>query len=460
MPSIPSESKPSVKDRRSHPQTIMNGSNRLRNSLLLLCLSFPLLLLSSFNRPETTSSLHRASELPVLDIDKTLVVQRGAHYVATDEAATTVEHLYVKGEDTNVGNYVWQAGALALINRQSSNHIYCQDDRDACVEKHPIYARIVHYIPSSYMLADDIMARKRPSLLGRMQSLTKDMTRFDEPFFFVGIGTQADFHPDKIKNDFALASKIVNSPQTYSLADAAVHMLQKLQEMNTPVFFRGDFSNSVAELAGYNLGVATGCPSLMLNKNIHLGQELQNKYDAISQRINDRSIRLAVNIASAKNELRSWYFGILKRYPNSVLFAQGRDEARYFLENGIPFSRLRYYPHNVESWVRNLSTMDASIGSRIHGSMAALAAAIPLYIISPDFRVSEMAQAMAIPNTHMFDKNLQDESLDIATLFKNIQFNGDYFDRNRCRIANIYLEKLGSYGVQLAPHVLRIAKNC
>lgn len=435
--------------------------SRIQLLLLLICTLLYLLLvhprhtLSPLFQSARAKGSNRASGSL-----KTLVIQRGGHYVSTDATVNSYSELFSAPDETNVGNFVWQAGGLALIDRQTDGHIYCQGDREDCVNNHPTHARIVHYIPSSYMLADARMAAARHTLVARMEALTANMSTFGEPFLFVGIGTQSSFSADAERNDFGMADAIANTPEDYTLVDEGVRMLRKLHAMNMPVFFRGAFSSRVANLAGLARGIDSGCPSLMLNKKVRLGDVLQGGYDGVSARVGDRSLRVAVNLAAGMPKLRKWYLGIMERYPNSVLFLQSRKEALMFQKGGIPFERIRYYPQNVERWVQNLTTMDVAIGSRIHGSMAALAAAIPLYIVAPDFRVLEMAQAMGIPHTNMYDIRLRNDSLDIAELFRDIAFDGNRFDENRCRIANIYQTQLGQFGIHLAPHVQQIAQIC
>lgn len=428
--------------------------------LLIIFIVFVFMIYNGHVR-KVISSNSTTSKSPIPDTQKTLVVQRSTHYVANDIVVNSLEELHAEeGDNGNVGNFIWMAGGLALLDTQSPDHFYCQNHRDACVQTHPVHRNVVHYIPSSYMLADKKLAGARSLMQNRMAAFTRNMSMHNEPFFFVGIGTQSSFHQDHDQNDFAMADTIVNSPDDYDLVDEGVTMLKKLQQMKTTVFFRGAFSNKVAKLSGYTYGVETGCPSYMLNTNVRLGQMMQPKYDSISKRINDRSIKVAVNVAAGMMRLRAWYLNILKTYPNSVLYLQNRHESAFFEKNGVPFERFRYFPRNVESWIESLSSMDVSIGSRIHGSMAALAAGIPLYIIAPDFRVSEMAQSMALPYTNIYDKRLLDDKLDIARLFKDIRFNGNNFDKNRCRIAKIYQDKLGRRGVKLAPHVVRISNIC
>lgn len=77
-------------------------------------------------------------------------------------------------------------------------------------------------------------------------------------------------------------------------------MLAKLQNINTFVFLRSNFSSRVAKLVGYSLGVATGCSSLTMNRIARFEQEFINLYDVISQGMGNQSIRLAVNVAFKK----------------------------------------------------------------------------------------------------------------------------------------------------------------
>lgn len=76
-----------------------------------------------------------------------------------------------------------------------------------------------------------------------------------------------------------------------------------------------------------------------------------------------------------------------------------------------------------------LNTVDLSIGSRIHGNIAAVLAGVPAFIIATDSRILELAQFHNIPyaesNSFDFSKSFREvyDETDFTTVNKNHQNN-------------------------------------
>lgn len=365
----------------------------------------------------------------------------------------------------NSGNYVWQTGGIALIKNTNVTHCvgslgHCTRDDVGAVSK---YDRIVRYRPGANMFVDMIQTTFR--IAGHVSFLTaivNNLTREEDyPLFLVGVGVQFEFNRDIELTDLCMAKSIALKQADFSISAIALEMFKIFESRKQVTFFRGEFINSIAKSYGYNHGVATGCPSLFINPSVRIGRDvLQAKYDAISSRLGDRSLKLAINVSPKRLQLSEFYVGILERYPNSLIFAQGINDFDILIKRGIPFDRVRFYPNNVPLWIDELKKMDASIGSRIHGNMAALAAGIPIFVISPDYRVKELIETMHVPGTDVYDRILLQNDIDVASLFRDVRFDGHDFDMNRCRIAKMYSKGFGDVGVGLAPHVIEIASIC
>jgi len=103
--------------------------------------------------------------------------------------------------------------------------------------------------------------------------------------------------------------------------------------------------------------------------------------------------------------------------------------------------------------------MDLSLGVRIHGNMAALAAGIPTLVIAPDHRVLELVKRMQIPHITGADELLS-KNFDIAELLSTTSFDGYKFDLNRCSNAKSYEQIFKYYGLQIKETISKLASSC
>lgn len=444
----------------------------------------------SSNSRRTTRKTDRTTTL------KTLVISRSVRHDLFKHIPQTSYKDASTQARGNSGNFLWHFAAQHRL-LDISSIIWCEDKHDDCVFRHntnPSAAesrrRVVHFYPSANMFYDMSQDVANPSyvnisaILHKLSRLPPSMS-----FFLIGVGAQSEFHPSKAKSDLGSLPGIATGPHTHVLTRDAVTLFEVLQKRNETTFFRGRYTNAVAQRYGYTHGVVTGCPSLMVSMDVHLGQTLEKRYNEIAARVGDRTLKLAINIVN-KKQLNEMYFNLLDKYPNAVVFAQHATDLHLLQRKGVPFHRVRFFTTDVEAWREEMKTMDASIGSRIHGSMIALSVGVPVFVIAPDHRVLELVDVMRVPHTDIFDRRLLDfdygtgdsdrevvraerieadgkiaheekeRSLDVAALFRDAKFDGKRFDENRCRIAKTYRHVLNEIGIEVAVHVKQIADIC
>ncbi len=87
---------------------------------------------------------------------------------------------------------------------------------------------------------------------------------------------------------------------------------------------------------------------------------------------------------------------------------------------------------SAEAWFKYLKGRDLSVGSRIHGNIAAVISGTPAYIIAPDNRVLELAEYHNLPHTTIAELP---EDKDIFDILSEVDFNcilkghGERFER-------------------------------
>eukprot|EP00178_Gracilaria_changii_P014273 TRINITY_DN40354_c0_g1_i1.p1 TRINITY_DN40354_c0_g1~~TRINITY_DN40354_c0_g1_i1.p1 ORF type:complete len:815 (-),score=134.76 TRINITY_DN40354_c0_g1_i1:363-2807(-) len=356
----------------------------------------------------------------------------------------------LKDTGKNHGNLVWQFASMkrlvdfTSVTTCNNTRVTCAAERSDLGEK-----RMVFYRPIANIF--DITSTMKFAYERLI------VERDGDALLFVGIGIQQFFQPDITIDDLNLGEKIRTKARDFEFTEHALKMLQTLQKHKLPMFVRGQFTLEAAEHAGYKYGLSTGCPSLFINQDVHLGRTLEAKYNALKERIGDRSLKIAVNMKPQK-KLTKLFVSVLHTYPNSFMYAQTLDDLNQMQKAGIPFNRIKFIS-DAEEWMDSLREMDVAFGARIHGNMISLGAGTPGFVIAPDHRVLELAERMKVPHTTIYDARLE-EGLDVAKLITDIGFSGQEFDANRCGIAKIYKEVFGRYGLQLSGHAEAISTIC
>lgn len=351
----------------------------------------------------------------------------------------------------NVGNFVWQYAAYFYLP-DFSNVKTCNQSYPVC---HQDFIKGTSLRMVSYRPGANYFHSKGTNLFGKDIEAIRD---FEIVPLLIGIGAQAYFTKNSTDVDLFPGRDVETTEMDVKFQDNARTLFALLSARKQPMLFRGDFTLRAAQIAGYAYGLSTGCPTLFLNKHVDMGVEMQKRYSQLAKRVNDTSLKVAINI---KEGLRFMNFVryILDRYPNSYIYAQGKGDMIYLEKRGIPFERVRLFT-NVEDWRESLREMDVSIGARIHGNMLALAVLVPVYVIAPDHRVTELAQRMKVPYTTYYSEDVPTEGADIAKLVSESKFDGAEFDKNRCEIAKVYRRVFSSYGFEAASHVKAISETC
>ncbi|PXF42656.1 Glucose-6-phosphate/phosphate translocator 1, chloroplastic [Gracilariopsis chorda] len=356
----------------------------------------------------------------------------------------------LKDTGKNHGNLVWQYATMhRLVDFTSS--LTCNRTRSVCSKKVPEVEdrKMLYYRPIANIF--DLGVQMLFEFERRVVEEDGDV------MLLIGIGIQHSFQRNIRVEDLSPGEQIRTSAKDFEFTEPAKAMLQTMQAHKVPMLMRGSFTLEAARLAGYEYGVAAGCPSLFINNDVHLGRSLQLKYEALKRRIGDRTLKVAINMKPQK-KITGFLASLLEEYPNSYMYVQTLEDLTQMKEAGIPFKRLRFIS-DAEEWMESLRTMDVAFGARIHGNMIALGAGIPAFVIAPDHRVLELVERMKVPYTTYYDKRLV-HGLDVAKLVTDVGFSGEEFDRNRCDIAKLYKKVFGRYGLRLSRHAEQISAIC
>ena len=254
----------------------------------------------------------------------------------------------------------------------------------------------------------------------------------DVPCVIVGLGAQSD--------------RLENVP---SLSPGTQRFLKVLSERSASLSVRGAFTAEVLSRYGVKNARVTGCPSLLWNGTdfrpvvksaddvrticVHTNRShylkrvfvSKNPVDILSRDFSRQAFRENWSYI-AQSELPDMYFALGRSneedkfeenigYLESVFDCNDRKVLIRYLSD-----RLKVF-FKVEQWISFLAQHDVAVGTRIHGTIAALLAGTPGILIAHDTRTVELAEALNIPYVPV--ESLADQGpVDVQRLYDEVSY--------------------------------------
>lgn len=278
-----------------------------------------------------------------------------------------------------------------------------------------------------------------------------------------GIGVQESFPSRGLTSeDVRTDQSVRDAARAYQLSASSRADIAALANADrVAILTRGEVSRLVLRKMGVLSAKVLGCPSIWVNEEIRLGEKLFTRYDQLSKRVNDSSIKIAIPVSAFPRYY--WvYKSLAKIYPNAKFIAQTSHDFVKLADMGIPFSNVQAY-RDAKEWVTDMKNFDVVFGGRMHGILAGIMAGTPVMAIAVDWRMAELCQALGIPFLTPFDDIFKQKIyLDIADIVNEIviPFDAPSFDRNRCRIARVVKEQFESVGIAVNNHIEKIEHLC
>ncbi|MFG6179147.1 polysaccharide pyruvyl transferase family protein [Halomonas sp. THAF12] len=291
---------------------------------------------------------------------------------------------------------------------------------------------------------------------------------------------------EKTKNSLVALGLGAQSPSLDSFPELdAGHkdFLQALKEKskhkNIPnVGVRGPYTKKVIDHYGYE-GIAEvlGCPSHFINEDSGLGKGLEKRFSRISRiavsggNPNKKNLRDVESFLIGKMEESNG--GYVVQHPKpfvqlacgelSKLNSKQVNMYREFLKPGLSDKEFVGWASehlvaffDAADWMDHLKEYDLVIGTRIHGTMAALQAGVPAICVTHDSRTKEMCDFMSIPSLDAGDL-LKLDSMDQVVDF--VDFDGSQYDGRRRELAGNYVNFLESNDVNVSPYLKALAAS-
>ena len=266
-----------------------------------------------------------------------------------------------------------------------------------------------------------------------------------KPLVLLGLGAQAP-RPD---GDAETIATLCRDPHVQRMADI-------LREKAALVTVRGPFSARVCEALGLRGVEVLGCPSALLNPDADLGARIAAALAELPARIGRGPIRSCLTAAApfeiaqdtekraVERRLFNWFGGLYVQQSGGIdtmraargdwaLLPAGAQAtiARTLAPDADPqgvgekLTRSGRFFTSAPDWIGAMADCDLAIGTRLHGTMAALAAGCPGVVIIHDSRTAELAETMQLPRLTMAEVLA---ALDAASLIASVRFDGRAFD--------------------------------
>ena len=260
----------------------------------------------------------------------------------------------------------------------------------------------------------------RPDWIGKLRRLTKLIQKLRIPVVIVGVGVQQPL-------DDTLGHCGVNE----KLDTAVKNFVSAVLDHSAIIGVRGEFTAEYLRNLGFNSESiqVIGCPSMFM-----YGGNL-----AIEKKPLDSSSPLAFSTARSVRGSGAFVSSLSQQYPQAHFIGQTIDELALLLW-GQPFPKIKdkrlisapshplYQQNRVRffvdptTWIQYMKTRCFSIGTRIHGDIAAILAGTPAYVGCYDSRTLEIARFHSLP--HMAISSLAEipsverlyEQIDVSTI--------------------------------------------
>lgn len=290
----------------------------------------------------------------------------------------------------------------------------------------------------------------RPQSVKKMEEMTTFIEKLKIPCIITGVGIRASLDTD--------------IREGYPFDDTVKALLNAVLDKSALIGVRGEVTGEYLKSLGYIEGkhyTVIGCPSMY-----GFGRTLKRS----ELKIPDENSVFSVNMSvMAPTNTINFLTKILREYPKSYFLPQRQAEL-WTLYTGLPYvhkrdcpsypthisdpiyqeGRVKFFLH-AKAWMDFLSGMEFSVGSRMHGNIAAIQAGIPCLLIPHDMRMKELVDYHQLP--HVMATEV-DENWTLEQLIAHADFEKMYL----CHAENFdrYISFLEQNEID---HIFKDSKN-
>ncbi len=360
---------------------------------------------------------------------KNILIRAGISPLDNFDACYMLNHNSI---GDNVGNLIYAYSIYKTLMTDSVDNItpnYYKSLQGKAEEINEKYDAFI--IP----LADAFRADFMPE----MRNMTALIKQLKIPCVIVGVGLRAPFEPGQT--------------MSYPFDEDIKEFIKAVLEKSSIVGVRGEYTSAYLKGLGFREEIdhtVIGCPSMYTN-----GPNLNIRDVNLTR---DSIISMNSNVLSPNN-VHEFTKKCEAQFPNHYFLPQRLQEMR-LLYTGMPYyhkqgglyptkitdeiyelDRVKFFL-NVPSWMDFLSTVDLSIGGRLHGNIVATVSGCPSILIPHDARMRELTEYHHL--AHVFAKDIN-ETTDLLELASKLDFQEA--PRNHKKNFDHYIDFLDKNGL-------------
>jgi hypothetical protein len=248
----------------------------------------------------------------------------------------------------------------------------------------------------------------RPAFIEKLEQYTNLILNLRIPCVVVGVGAQAGLDLAGLKGGAAIDLPVRK-------------FVSAVLDRSATMGVRGIFTAEYLQRLGFRAVDVIGCPSMFYNGPGFRVEKPNGALDTLDS--------IALNhTPGVKGPVSEFVRGVLMTRLSSSIVTQDLVNARHwrtFLAANVPESanrdgygnpadRVRFFT-DIPPWLAFMRTCKFSIGTRIHGNVAALLAGVPAMVIAHDSRTLELSMHHRIPHVLA---NAVSESSSLAQLYE------------------------------------------
>lgn len=179
-----------------------------------------------------------------------------------------------------------------------------------------------------------------------------------------------------------------------------IELLSVISHNANLISARGEYTAEFLNLVGIQNVLVTGCPTLLIKKELKIKTKKANNVDKYNFAINCGSINNYNNNSSYFVQDEDFLLKLFleKKFDRNIAKAY-KNMSKDWYDQLLEAIRQRkvFLMPNFFSAIRKYKEYDFTLGSRLHGGIASLVAGTPTIVTNPDIRAKETTKAMGIP---------------------------------------------------------------
>ncbi|MDO7864913.1 polysaccharide pyruvyl transferase family protein [Brochothrix thermosphacta] len=306
---------------------------------------------------------------------------------------------------SNIGNYLYQYSIFRALSVENTE-LYVDNYASNIKNADAINNKYDQYILA---LADAF----REDFIPQLRAYTELIKKLNIPVIVVGVGLRAAYDT-KLEENFIFD-------------DIVKDFIAAVLEKSTIVGVRGQITADYLSKLGFREGIdhqVIGCPSMYAyGGKLKIADFVLEKQSKITLNLSEKSPDNCVDFINNLTKKFENYTFIPQIYNEFLLSYGGASISSSYVNYPSTLKHKIYqddkvkFFHNLQPWLKFMGEIDFSIGTRLHGNIAATIAGKPNVLITTDARTKELAEYHNLPVIPYF--NIKDND-DLDKLLENI----------------------------------------